>query len=55
MIAKCGSLRKLPSGRWQARYTDHNTERMISAPDMFRTKSDASARWPPGARTSTVG
>lgn len=42
-MAKFGSLRKLPSGRWQARYTDHNTGRMISAPDAFRTKSDASA------------
>jgi integrase len=42
-MAKFGSLRKLPSGRWQARYTDHNTGRMISAPDTFRTKSDASA------------
>ena len=42
-MAKFGSLRKLPSGRWQARYTDHNNGRMISAPDTFRTKSDASA------------
>jgi integrase len=42
-MAKFGSLRKLPSGRWQARYTDHSTGRMISAPDTFRTKSDASA------------
>ena len=38
-MAKFGSLRKLPSGRWQARYTDHTTGRMISAPDTFRTKS----------------
>ena len=42
-MAKFGSLRKLHSGRWQARYTDHNNGRMISAPDTFRTKSDASA------------
>jgi hypothetical protein len=42
-MAKFGSLRKLPSRRWQARYTDHNTRRMISAPDTFRTKSDDAA------------
>lgn len=38
-----GRLRKLPSGRWQARYsTDDGVEH--TAPDTFTTKTDA-ARW----------
>ena len=37
-----GSVRKLPSGRWQARYTDQDgTSR--SAPFTFHTKQDAQA------------
>jgi integrase len=42
-MAKFGSIRKLPSGRWQARYTDRTTGASVSAPGTFRTKSDASA------------
>lgn len=49
-MAKFGSTRKLPSGRWQARYTDKNTGLMISAPDTFRTKGDATA-WLAAKRT----
>lgn len=62
-----GSLRRLPSGRWQARYTgpDLNEHK---APRTFDTKTDADAwlaleratimrqEWtPPGATTSTPG
>jgi hypothetical protein len=39
-----GTVRQLPSGRWQARYRDHMSNRMISAPNRFLTKVDA-ARW----------
>lgn len=39
-----GSVRKLPSGRWQARYRDPLTGRRLPAPETFRTRSDAS-RW----------
>ncbi len=38
-----GSVRKLPSNRYQARYLDGNGER-ITAPDTFETKGDAQ-RW----------
>lgn len=44
-----GSPRKLPSGRWQARYTD-DAGRLISAPDTFSTKADALA-WLAAKRT----
>jgi hypothetical protein len=37
-----GRIRKLPSGRWQARYPD-GLGRDLPAPDTFATKSDASA------------
>lgn len=35
-----GTLRKLPSGRWQARYRDANG-RLVTAPQTFATKADA--------------
>jgi integrase len=38
-----GTVRKLPSGRWQARYIDSTGER-FNAPDTFTTKGDAQ-RW----------
>ena len=44
-----GSVRKLPSGRWQARYRNTGG-RMIAAPETFVTKGDATA-WLAGART----
>lgn len=37
-----GRIRKLPSGRWQARYPD-GTGRDIPGPDTFATKTEASA------------
>lgn len=40
--APTGSLRKLPSGRWQVRYTDPDGERR-GAPTTFLTKRDANA------------
>src|SRR5487761_1069957 len=36
-----GSVRKLPSGRWQARYEHDGTYR--AAPATFKTKADAQA------------
>ena len=36
-----GSVRRLRSGRWQARYRD-NSGRMVAAPSTFATKGDAS-------------
>src|SRR4051812_24841546 len=38
-----GSVRKLPSGRYQARYQVPGAEQSITAPDTFRTKSSATA------------
>ena len=38
-----GSVRQLASGRWQARYRDHD-HTLKSAPVTFDTKLDASAR-----------
>ena len=35
-----GRIRKLPSGRWQARYPD-GSGRDIAAPTTFSTKGDA--------------
>ena len=35
-----GTVRKLPSGRWQARYPD-TMGRLVPAPETFTTKSDA--------------
>ena len=39
-----GSIRKLPSGRWQARFRDPLTNRLVAAPSTFSTRGDAS-RW----------
>ncbi|MHB1447070.1 MAG: site-specific integrase [Acidimicrobiales bacterium] len=44
-----GTVRKLPSGRWQARYTDR-AGRQISAPVTFANKGDATA-WLSTAQT----
>ena len=44
-----GSVRRLPSGRWQARYWDAADNR-IGAPTTFATKSDAQ-RWLSAAET----
>jgi integrase len=38
-----GTVRKLPSGRWQARWRDASND-LLAAPQTFATKSDAS-RW----------
>ena len=39
-----GSVRKLPSGRWQARFTHPRTGRIQSAQSTFDTKAGA-GRW----------
>ena len=39
-----GSIRKLPSGRWQARFTHSHTGQLEAAPSTFATKADAN-RW----------
>ncbi len=44
-----GTVRKLPSGRWQARYRNALGER-LTAPTTFATKGDAQ-RWLSGAET----
>ena len=36
-----GYIRKFPSGRWQASYTDEPTGDRLSAPDTFASKTDA--------------
>lgn len=38
---KFGAVRRLPSGRWQARYPGHDG-RLVSAPETFGTKAEAS-------------
>ncbi|HJT90990.1 MAG TPA: site-specific integrase [Mycobacterium sp.] len=38
-----GTVRKLPSGKWQARYRDRTGD-LVTAPSTFHTKGDAS-RW----------
>jgi hypothetical protein len=38
-----GTIRRLPSGRWRARFTDHNG-RQKAAPQTFTTKAEA-GRW----------
>jgi hypothetical protein len=37
-----GSIRRLPSGRWQARFRDPVTNRLRSAPGTFSSKASAS-------------
>jgi integrase len=39
-----GTIRRLPSGRWQARYRDPTNGRLLAAPMTFATKGAAS-RW----------
>src|SRR4051794_35615594 len=39
-----GAVRKLPSGRWQARFRDPETGLVRTAPQTFTTKTEAS-RW----------
>jgi integrase len=39
--ASFGNVRRLPSGRWQARYQQPGTDRSIAAPFTFDTKGDA--------------
>jgi integrase len=39
-----GSVRQLPSGRWQARYRHPQSNRLMGAPSTFATKKDAD-RW----------
>ena len=39
-----GAVRRLASGRWQARYPDPDTARLVPAPQTFAAKADAS-RW----------
>jgi len=36
-----GSIRKLPSGRWQARHRETVTNRLLNAPTTFATKAAA--------------
>ncbi|MDP9336218.1 MAG: hypothetical protein M3Q30_23300, partial [Actinomycetota bacterium] len=36
-----GTIRKLPSGRWQARHRDTVTNRLLNAPTTFATKAAA--------------
>ena len=36
-----GHVRKMPSGRWQASYTDEHSGERVLAPATFRTKADA--------------
>jgi integrase len=36
-----GSIRKLPSGRWQARYRDALSNKLLNAPTTFKTKAAA--------------
>ena len=38
-----GTIRKLPSGRYQARYTVPGTDKLINAPMTYTTKGDADA------------
>ncbi|MCP3937957.1 MAG: hypothetical protein GY708_21625 [Actinomycetia bacterium] len=39
-----GTVRKLPSGRWQGMYTDPETGKRVTGPTTFLTKGDAN-RW----------
>lgn len=62
-----GSTRRLPSGRWQARYTIPKTETTVTAPMTFDAKIDAQAwlstvradlvrgEWLPPRATTTFG
>ena len=48
-----GSVRKLPSGRFQARFHHPETRQTVSAPSTFRTKGDATS-WLAGAQTDIM-
>jgi len=49
-----GSIRRLPSGRWQARYRDPLTgKRWVPAPTTFETKGEAS-RWLSALEAGTI-
>ncbi len=48
-----GSIRKLPSGRWQARCLDPLTNRTVSAPSTFKSRGDAS-RWLAGMESGSM-
>ncbi len=48
-----GSVRKLPSGRFQARFDHPETRQTVSAPSTFRTKADATA-WLAGAQADII-
>ena len=39
-----GAVRRLPSGRWQAKYRHPRTNQFIAAPNTFALKGDAT-RW----------
>lgn len=45
-----GAVRRLPSGRWQARWLDPETGELRAAPDTFASKADADA-WLASRRT----
>lgn len=47
-----GSVRRLPSGRWQARYRNRGGQ-MVAAPETFTTKGDAAA-WLAKAQTEQL-
>lgn len=47
-----GTVRQLPSGRWQARYWDEGEGKQRSAPRTFDTKMDAAAWLDHGDRTT---
>src|SRR5437588_7761873 len=49
---RSGSVRRLPSGRWQARYWDQAGNR-VGAPNTFATKGDA-LRWLSAVETDTA-
>jgi integrase len=51
--ASFGNVRRLPSGRWQARYNQPGTTKSIPAPFTFDTKGDAQA-WLSTVRTDLV-
>jgi integrase len=48
--SKFGQSRRLPSGRWQARYTLPRTGERVNAPHTFETRQDADA-WLKAVRT----
>jgi hypothetical protein len=48
-----GAVRKLPSGRWQVRFRDPETERYRTAAQTFATKTEA-GRWLSGLEADTT-